>query len=84
MVTTMTSREFNQSVGEAKRAAQNGPVIVTDRGRPDHVLLTYEAYVALMGGERTLADVFARLPDPGDVDVEFPRSRELPRPVEFD
>ena len=36
--TTMTSREFNQDLGKAKKAAKNGPLIVTDRGKPEHVL----------------------------------------------
>ena len=33
-VTTVSSREFNQDASGAKRAAQNGPVFITDRGRP--------------------------------------------------
>ena len=37
--TTFTSREFNRDVSAAKRAAANGPVIVTDRGQPAYVLL---------------------------------------------
>src|ERR1043166_3958182 len=47
--TTISSREFNQDAGGAKRAAVEGPVIITDRGRPSHVLLTYDAYLALLG-----------------------------------
>lgn len=39
-VTSVTSREFNQDVSKAKRAATEGPVFITDRGRPAHVLLT--------------------------------------------
>ena len=35
-ITTMTSREFNQDAGGAKKAAEKGPVIITDRGRPAH------------------------------------------------
>ena len=36
---TMSSREFNQNPSEAKRSAEDGPVIVTDRGQPAFVLL---------------------------------------------
>jgi prevent-host-death family protein len=43
-ITTMTSREFNQDTAKAKRAAQKGPVFITDRGRSSHVLLTKEEY----------------------------------------
>jgi hypothetical protein len=32
-ITTITSREFNQDVSRAKRAAKKGPVIVTGRGK---------------------------------------------------
>jgi PHD/YefM family antitoxin component YafN of YafNO toxin-antitoxin module len=37
----VTSREFNHDVSAAKRAAKDGPVVITDRGEPSHVLLTY-------------------------------------------
>jgi len=84
MATIMTSREFIQRTGEAKKAAATGPVVVTDRGRPDRVLLSYADYEALIGRETNLADVFAALSDTGDMTVEFPRARDLPRPVVFD
>lgn len=45
-ITIMSSREFNQDAGGAKKAADKGPVIITDRGRPAHVLLSFEDYVA--------------------------------------
>ena len=41
---TITSREFNQDVARAKRAAKDGPVIITDRGRPAYVLMRHETY----------------------------------------
>jgi prevent-host-death family protein len=43
-ITTLSSREFNQDAGRAKKAAKRGPVFITDRGRPAHVLLTIEEY----------------------------------------
>jgi len=46
-VSTVSSREFSQGASSAKRAASKGPVIITDRGRPAHVLLTIEAYQKL-------------------------------------
>ena len=30
--TVLSSREFNQDTGRAKRAADSGPVFITDRG----------------------------------------------------
>ncbi len=35
-LTTMTSREFSQDASGAKKAARQGPVFITDRGRPAH------------------------------------------------
>ena len=56
---TMTSREFNQDAGRAKRAALDGPVFITDRGKPAHVLLTIEEYQKLSAPRRNLADMLA-------------------------
>ncbi|MCW2275727.1 type II toxin-antitoxin system prevent-host-death family antitoxin [Rhodoblastus acidophilus] len=67
-VTTITSREFNQDVGRAKKAAQDGPVLITDRGRPAHVLLSIEEYRRLTGGAETLAEALAQ---PGVADFDF-------------
>lgn len=33
---TLSSRELNQDVGRAKPAALQGPVFLTDRGKPSH------------------------------------------------
>jgi prevent-host-death family protein len=71
-VLTMTSREFNQSASEAKKASLSGPVFITDRGRPSHVLLSIDEYRKLAGGMTTLAEALAQ---DSDVDVEF----EAPR-----
>lgn len=46
-ITTLSSREFNQGASEAKRAANNGPVFITDRGKPAHVLLNFDDYQRL-------------------------------------
>lgn len=56
---SITSREFNQDVSQAKRAARVGPVVVTDRGRPTHVLLSIEAYRDLTAGSQTIVDLLA-------------------------
>lgn len=55
----VTSRSFNQDVSQAKRLARSEPLLVTDRGRPTHVLLSYEAYRALAGTTETLIDLLA-------------------------
>ena len=57
--TTMTSREFNQDTGRAKKAAANGPVFVTDRGAPTHVLLNIDEYRRLTNTGKSLAELLA-------------------------
>jgi prevent-host-death family protein len=79
----MTSREFNQDTSGAKKAAEQGPVYITDRGRPAHVLLTYEAYEQLIGPQRVL-DRLAEPPGIEDVEFSVPTSEERPRPAVFD
>lgn len=71
-ITTVSSRAFNQDASGAKRAAAAGPVFITDRGRPAHVLLTYEAYLGLLGQERSLLDIVSQKED-DDIDFEPPR-----------
>lgn len=75
-MTTLTSRELNQDIGRAKREAAHGPVFITDRGKPSHVLLSIEAYERLTGSHRTLAEAL-HLPGTADIDVDFHRPRAL-------
>jgi prevent-host-death family protein len=81
-ITTMTSREFNQDAGRAKRAAESGPVIITDRGRPAHVLLSAAHYQALAGQGASLADVLA-MPEAAAVEFDPPRDRTRHRPADL-
>ena len=81
---TLTGREFNQDTARAKRAASEGPVFITDRGRPAHVLLSIDDYRRLTGGKRTAAEAFAQAGGPEyDFDVAFERSRDRPRDLDF-
>ena len=82
-ITTVSSRELNQDVSRAKRAAKSGPVFITDRGKPAHVLLSYEEYQRLTCKRRSIVEVLS-MPGLSSIQVEFPCSRELPRPANFD
>ncbi|MGT2434247.1 type II toxin-antitoxin system prevent-host-death family antitoxin (plasmid) [Cupriavidus basilensis] len=75
-ITTFSSRDFNQFASEAKKASRNGPVFITDRGTPSHVLLSIEDYRKLAGGMTSLAEALAQ---PGDADFDF----EAPRASGF-
>lgn len=81
-ITTLTSREFNQGASEAKRAANKGPVFITDRGKPAHVLMSIELYQRLSGSRKKIADLLA-MPGIEDVELEISRSRELARPADL-
>jgi prevent-host-death family protein len=83
-ITTISSREFNQDAGGAKRAAEKGPVIITDRGRPSHVLLSFVDYQKLAGGGQSLLDIVAQDED-DDIEFDPPRmGDQIFRPVDFD
>ena len=81
-ITTLTSREFNQGASEAKRAAKNGPVFITDRGKPAHVLLSIEAYRRLTGRQESILDLLAD-PEAADVAFEPDRLDRLTRPADL-
>ncbi len=82
-ITTLSSRELNQDIGRAKRAANDGPVIITDRGKPVHVLLSFDEYQRIIGQQDNIVDQLGLPPGVEDVEVEFPRSREPARPADF-
>ncbi len=82
-VTTLTSREFNQDTSGAKKAADKGPVVITDRGRPAHVLLSFEDYQKLLGSGPSLLEALAQKEE-GDFDFDPPRMGDISRPVDFD
>ena len=66
--TKLSSRAFNQDSGAAKRAAKRGPVFITDRGRPSHVLLSIEDYRRLTGAHASIVDLLAM---PGTAEIDF-------------
>lgn len=81
-ITTLSSREFNQDASRAKKAAKEGPVFITDRGKPAHVLLSIEDYRQLTGGHRKITDALAM---PGAEAIEFdpPGANIHIRPADF-
>ena len=81
-ITTLSSREFNHGTSAAKRAADKGPVIITDRGKPAHVLMSFEAYQRLTRQRRNIADALA-MPDLAEIEYEPPRLTIEARPAEL-
>lgn len=58
-MTILSSREVNHDIGRAKKAAAKGPVIITDRGKPSHVLLSMDDYRRLTHTEESVVDALA-------------------------
>lgn len=75
MTTTLSSREFNQDTGGAKKAAERGPVFITDRGRPAHVLLSIDEYRELTGKQPNIVELLA-MQAAGAVAFDPPRLRD--------
>jgi prevent-host-death family protein len=83
-ITTISSREFNQDAGGAKKAAERGPVVITDRGRPAHVLLSFADYQQLLGRGPSLTEALTM---PGGEDIDFAPPRlagPLAQPANLD
>jgi hypothetical protein len=68
----LSSRDFNQDVSRAKRAARLEPVFVTDRGKPTHVLMSIQAFRQFTGHGESIVDMLAM---PGLADVETDPAR---------
>jgi prevent-host-death family protein len=75
-ITTLSSRQFNQDSSRAKKAAADGPVIITDRGQPAHVLLTFEAYKKITRVKTKIADLLA-MPGLNEVELSIQPSADL-------
>ncbi len=61
-ITTISSRDFNQDVSLAKRAATAGPVVITDRGKPAFVLLRHDTYRQLLGQSASIRQLLDHAP----------------------
>ena len=87
MPAIMTSREFNQHTYRAQQEAEKNPVVITNRGRPAHVLLSYADYQKLTGRRRSALEALQSLNYPdtaADIELEIPpRSKAQRQPVNF-
>ena len=81
-ITTLSSREFNQDTGRAKKAASEGPVFITDRGKAAHVLLSIQEYQRLSGQGRSLVDSLS-MPSLADIAFDPPKLEISMRPVDL-
>ena len=79
----LISRQLNQDVSMAKQLAGKGAVVITERGNPAHVLMTYDESQKLTGAVTNLVDALA-MEDGADIAFD-PQKIEIDvRPAEFD
>lgn len=84
MTKIVTSRDFNQDVSGAKRLADEGPVVITDRGVPAYVLMTHDDFQRMRGKTPSILELLA---DPAGEDIDFEPKRLKGgriRPVDLD
>jgi prevent-host-death family protein len=75
-ISSMSGREFNQAVSEAKKAANLGPVYITDRGKPSHVLMSIAHYQRLAGGQPNISELLS-MPSLEDMAFDPPKLSDL-------
>ena len=68
MTAVFSSQEFNQNPGRIKKAAEDGPVIVTERGERKIVVLSWAQYETLSSNSPNIIDLFH---DPETADIAF-------------
>ncbi|MFP4258158.1 MAG: type II toxin-antitoxin system Phd/YefM family antitoxin [Desulfovermiculus sp.] len=79
---TISSKDFNQHASEVKKAANQGPVMITNRGKPGHILLSVEEYKKLTGTRPKITELLA-MPGSEDIDLEVPHLDDLAQAADF-
>lgn len=74
-ISTMNSRTFARDAAAVKRAAQRGPVIITERGKPALAVLKIEDYYRLTGtdGGQSLLQAMHGVDLPVGLEFELPQ-----------
>lgn len=82
-ISTFSSREFNQHVSAAKKAASGDDVVyILDRGQPAHVLMSIEKFRELSGQNQNILQLLA-MPEAAEMDLDVERSTDLARVVDL-
>lgn len=80
---TVSSREFNQNASLIKKESANGPVFITDRGTPSHVLLSIDEYNRLLGEKEDIVSLLS-MKEAADIEFEVPKkSLDFYKPEDF-
>ena len=82
---TFSSRDFTRDVSAAKRAAIEGPVFITDRGRPAFALLKIDDYYRMAGQSKpSLLDIMDSIPGGEAIAFDPPRLNLQIKGASFD
>jgi len=82
---TFSSRDFTRDVSAAKRAAVDGPVFITDRGRPAFALLKIDDYYRMAGQSKpSLLDIMDSIPGGEAIEFDPPRLKLQIKGASFD
>ena len=81
----VTSREFNRNSAKIREESLHKPVIITVRGEPTNVLLSYKEYVRVFKSSDNRTELFAhKTAAYCDLESELVRNKELVKAPEFD
>ena len=81
VINTISSQKFNLSLS-AMKYSQAGSVLITENGRPTHVLLTYENYQRLSGVKGSVVELLT-LPGAEDIDLSIATMKDFPVAANF-
>lgn len=81
-VHSFTSLEFNQDVSAAQKAAQDGPVFITNRGRSAYVLLSIDEYLRLTNKGPSIVELLS-MPAAAHIEFEPPKASFGLKPADF-
>lgn len=79
---TISSKDFNQHASEVKKVANQEPVMITNRGKPGHILLSVQDYKKLTGTCPKITELLA-MPGSEDIDLEIPHHGDLAQAADF-
>ena len=69
LIMQISSRDFNQDIGKAKKASHNVPVVIAEWGKAAHVLYL-SSYQRLVSTQQSMAQLLSSDDDVDDVEFE--------------
>jgi len=82
-ITSISSRDLNQDVSKAKKAAMAGPVFITDRGKAAHVLLSIDEYQKITNNKKSITELLAS-EEAAEIEFTAPQLKNgFTRPADF-